>query len=79
MADHHDRAVEIAQRLGQRFAHVEIQVIGGLIEQQHVRATVCQQGQCKPRLLAAAEGVDDLERALAGEAPAPQELSLIHI
>ena len=73
--DHHDRAVEIAERLGQRLAHVEVEVVGRFVEQQQVRASPGDQRQRQPRLLAAAEGVDDLERAVAGEVPLAEEIA----
>ena len=37
MRDDHQRAVEILQRLGQRLAHLEVEVVGRLVEQQQVR------------------------------------------
>ena len=34
MRDQHDRALEVAERLGQRLAHVEVEVVGRLVELQ---------------------------------------------
>src|SRR3546814_1269599 len=32
--DQHDRAVEVGERLGQRLAHVQVQVVGRFVEQR---------------------------------------------
>lgn len=69
---HHQRAFEIDQRLGQRLAHVEIQVVGRFIEQQQVRALPDDQRQHQPRLLAAREPLGHFADLVALEAETAQ-------
>ncbi len=52
---HHQRAFEVDERFGQRLAHIEIEVVSGFVEQQHVRALPDDQRQHQPRLFAAGE------------------------
>ena len=70
--DHHQRAFEIDQRLGQRLTHVEIQVVGRFIEQQQVRALPDDQRQHQPRLLAAGETFGHFADLVALEAETAQ-------
>jgi hypothetical protein len=73
--DQHDGAREIAQGLGQRLAHVEVEMVGGFVEQQHVGLEVSDQGQSQPRALAAGEAVHRFERAVADEVPAAEVIA----
>ncbi len=68
MRDDHHRARKLLQRDQQGVAHLEIQVIGGLIEQQQVGFTRDQDRQRQPRPLAAREAPGGLEHPLAAEA-----------
>ncbi len=54
------RAVEALQPLLERLRAVEVEVVGGLVEQQHRRAGQLQQQDLQPGLLAAGQGVEDL-------------------
>jgi hypothetical protein len=51
--DDHQRTLELQQRLGQRFAHLDVEVIGRLVEQQQVRPLIDDQREGHPCLLAA--------------------------
>ena len=73
--DQHDRAGEVGQRLGQRLAHVQVEVVGGFVEQQHVRFAVGDQGQGQARALAAGKAIDVFEGAVTDEVPAAQEVA----
>ena len=75
MGHHDDGAVEVAQRLGQRFAHLQVQVVGRFVQQQHVGLLPGDQGQGQARALAAGEAVHGLEGAVAGEVPLAEEIA----
>ena len=64
--------VVILQCHRERLAHVEVEVVRRLVEQQQVRATVCEQGQRETRFLAAGERRRRHERGVAGEAEAAE-------
>ncbi len=51
----HHRALEVLQRHRQRLAHLQVEVVGGLVEQQQVGPLPDDQRQRQPRLLAAGE------------------------
>ena len=63
MRDQHHRAVELLQRFGQRLAHVEVEVVGRLVEQQQVGALQHDQREHEARLLAAGKRAHRLRRA----------------
>ncbi len=50
-----DRALEISQRAHQRLARVDVEVVGGLVEDQQLRRVARGQRQQQPRLLAAGQ------------------------
>ena len=75
VGDHDDGALEQAQRLGQRLAHFKVEVVGGLIEQQHVGLPPGDQRQRQARAFAAGEPIDRFERAVAGEIPLAEEIA----
>ena len=72
MRDQHDRAIEVAERLGQRFAHFQIEMVGGLVEQQHVGLAPGDQRKCQARAFATREAIDALEGAVTRELPAAE-------
>ena len=49
MTDKDDGSRIIVERLYERLACVDIQVVGGLVQDQQVRRIACDQGQCQPR------------------------------
>ena len=49
--DDDERAVEILQRLGQRLAHLDVEVVGRLVENQELRLRAHDHRQHEPRLL----------------------------
>ena len=60
------------QGLRQGLTHVQVQVIGGLVQQQQVGAPADQQGQGQPRLLAPGQRRHRLHGAIPDEGEAPQ-------
>ncbi len=50
MGHHHQRALIILEGHGERIAHIQIQVIGWLVEQQQMRTLPREQGQHQTRL-----------------------------
>ncbi len=72
---HHDRAFEIAQGLGQGFAHLQVEVVGRFVQQQHVGLAPGNQGQRQARAFAAGKPIHAFEGAVAGKAPLAQEIS----
>ena len=75
MRHHHDGAVEVAERFGQCFAHFQVEVVGGFVQQQHVGLLPGDQRQRQARTFAAGESIHGLERAVAGEIPFAQEIA----
>ena len=65
----HDCPVEVRERFGKRFAHVEVEVVGGFVEQQHIRFAPGDQRQRQPRALTTRHHIDTLEGALGREVP----------
>jgi hypothetical protein len=55
VADQDDRAFELVERLHQRLARVDVEVVGRLVEDQQVRRVAGDQRQRQPRALAARE------------------------
>ncbi len=56
--DDDERAVVILQRLGERLAHLDVEVIGGLVQQQQVGLLPDEQREREPRFLAAGKAAD---------------------
>ena len=75
MRDDHQRAVVVLQRLGERLAHLDVEVVGRLVEQQQVRLLPDDQRKREPRLLAAGEVADRRGRHVAVEVEAAQEVA----
>src|SRR4051812_22922069 len=66
--DHDDGAGKIVDRFGQRRAAVDVQMVGRLVEDDHVRAVERGEPEQQPRLLAARQALDQGIAGLAGEA-----------
>ncbi len=60
VADDHDRALELAQGVFQRFAGPEVEMIRRLIQDEHIDARGHQPSQARPAAFAAAEFLDRL-------------------
>ena len=73
MADQHDRALVHVERLDQRLARVDVQVVGRLVEDQHVRCVAGDERQCEARAFAARQ-LADLGRRLVTRKAEPAEL-----
>src|SRR5580658_5536651 len=58
VADHQHRAGELTQRVLERAQRLDVQVVRGLVEQQHVGAREQRLGQMQPAALAARERAD---------------------
>src|SRR6478609_7788108 len=71
VSDRDDRALEAVQRILQGFSGVQVEVVGGFVEQQQGRTGQFQQQDLQPRLLTARERVERLLRR-PGE-PVPVE------
>ena len=71
MADGDDRSLEILQRLLQHLAAVHVEMVGRLVQQQHVVLSQHQLRQRHPALLASAEGGNGAEHLVSRK----QELS----
>ena len=73
MGDQQHRAVERAQRRLERLAALEVEVVGGLVEHEHVGARLHEHGQREPPALAARERSDRLLGVLAREQEAAEQ------
>jgi hypothetical protein len=73
--DHDHRALIVLQSQRQRVAHVEIEMIGRLVQQQQIRSLPDQQSQRQPRFFAAGKGRDGLQRPVAGKAEAAEKIA----
>jgi hypothetical protein len=58
MRDQHQRALELGQRLLEHFEGRDVEIVGGLVQDQHVRRLAHQPRDQDPRLLAAREARD---------------------
>ena len=74
--DHHG-AGKLLQRKRQGQAHLQVEVVGGLVEQQKIGTLVDQQRQHQARLLATREGCHRLHRAVAIETETAQEIAQV--
>ena len=54
MGDHHSAAREFEQRVFEGFQGLDVQIVGGLVEQQQVAALL--QGQCQVQTVALTTG-----------------------
>ena len=73
MGDEQERARELAQRRLERLAALQIQVVGGLVEDEHVGPRVDEDGQREPPALPARQAPEGLLGILPGEQEPPQE------
>jgi hypothetical protein len=72
VADQDHRALIFVERLDQRLARIDVQVVGRLVEDQHVRRVARDQRQREPRALAARELADLGRRLRARKAEAAE-------
>ena len=56
MADQQDNAIEALEAPFQRLDHGHVEMVGRLVQQQHIRFTCKGLGQCRPALLPARQG-----------------------
>ena len=70
-----DGAGEILQRGDQRMAHLEVEMVGGLVEQQQVGPFGDQDREREPRAFTAREMHHRLEHAVAAEAEAAEMIA----
>ena len=75
MRDDDQRAVVILQRLGQRLAHLDVEVVGRLVEDQQVGLLPHQQREREPRLFAAGKAADRRARHVAAKIEAAEEIA----
>ena len=73
MRDEHHGSGEGLQRVLERLTALEVEMVGGLVEQQHVGARAHEHRQRQPAALAPGEPGDGLLRLLAGEQKAAQQ------
>src|SRR5690606_4356799 len=64
----HDCRIELLQRNGKCLAHLQIEMVGRLIEQEQIRPQIAHEREHEPRLLAARERPDWFEHPIATEA-----------
>ena len=79
MADQDDRALIVVDRLDQRLAAVDVEMVGRLVEHQDMRPMERGEGEQQPRLLAARQrlafGIGQLRaEAIGAEPGAPLRL-----
>ena len=67
MRDHDDGAGKFIDRFGKRRAAVDIQMVGRLVQDDHVGAVEGRQPEQQPRLLATRQALDQRVSGLAGE------------
>ena len=69
MADQDDGARKVVDRLGERRAAVDVEMVGRLVEDEEMRAGESREPQQQPRLLAARQVARPACRRLAAEKP----------
>ena len=72
MRDQHDGGAELADGALQPLDRVEVEMVGGLVEQQHVGPRHQRPGQRRPRQLAAGESAQRARELLLSDAEAAQ-------
>ena len=77
VADQQHGAVKVVQRHGQGFARGQIEVVGGLVQQQQVGALPDDHGQHQPGFFAAAHAAHALRDHVAAEVKAAQPVAQI--
>ena len=70
-----ERALEALQGEGEGVAHVEVEVVGGLVEQEQVVLLPHDNGQRETGFFAAGKGGDGLDGHVAGEVEAAEEVA----
>ena len=75
MGDQDDRALEGGERVLERLAALDVEVVGRLVEDQHVGARGDQDRQREPPLLAAGDVVERLLGVGAGEEEAAEQVA----
>ena len=70
VGDEHDRRVELDERLLEPLQRLDVEMVGGLVQQQHVRARGERAGQRGARQLPAGERVQRAVEVLARRSPA---------
>ena len=78
MADDHRAAGEVFQRLLQGPDRVHVQVVGRLVEQEHVRAALEHPGEVHAVALAAGEDADRFLLVRAGESESRDVRPAVH-
>ncbi len=74
--DQHDRRVEARQRLLEPLQRLDVEVVGGLVQQQHVRARRERAGERGARQLPAGEGVQRTLQVLLARSPSPRVITV---
>ena len=74
VADQDQGALVSLQRDLKGVTHIQVEVIGGLVQHQQVGALPYHHGQCQPGLLAAGKRCDDTGGGVAAKIEAPQEV-----
>src|SRR5450432_4029292 len=73
--DHDERALEIGERLGERLAHLDVEVVRRLVEQQEVGPLPDDQREREARLLAAREARHLLRDLVAAKVEAAEKIA----
>jgi hypothetical protein len=73
--DDHERALVVLQRLGQRFAHFDVEVVGGLVEQQQIGLLPHEKRQRQPRFLAAGKATHRMRDHVAAEVESAEKVA----
>ena len=68
VADQHDGAGVVVDRLHQRLTGVDVEVVGRLVQDQNVRPGIAHQRQQQPRLFAAGKRLDGDVRLVLDQA-----------
>ena len=72
---HNQRALKALQGHGEGVAHVQIEVVGRLVEQQQVGLLPHHHRQCESGFFAAGKGFDFLQRHVADKIEAAEEIA----
>ena len=79
VADHHHDARPVVEEVLERPQRVEVEVIGGFVEEQHVRLLDQGEQQLQAAALAAAECADRRELGVAVEPEAAHERDVVRV
>ena len=75
MRDDDQRAAIVLQRFGERLAHLDVEMVGRLVEQQQIGFLADDERQRQSRLLAAGKIADGGGRHVAAKIEAAQEIA----